>query len=74
MWAVIFVFGIVGFFNTDAIQSFRENSNHNPVYEPIRAVPCKTGLKSSGYSLAPSGRLFLKQVNRNGTVGQVCRN
>ena len=72
MWALIFVFGIAGFYNTDAMQSFSEHSNHNPEYKFVRAVPCKTGLKSSGYSVAPTGRLFLKQVNKDGSVGVVC--
>jgi hypothetical protein len=48
MWAAIFVLGMVGIFNTDSMQSFRENSNHNPVYELVRAVPCDTGMKASG--------------------------
>jgi len=72
MWAVIVILGVVGVFNTESMQSFRENSNHNPVYEFVRAVPCETGLKSSGYSVAPTGRLFLKQVNKDGSVGEVC--
>jgi len=72
MWAAIFVLGMVGIFNTESMQSFRENSNHNPVYELVSAVPCDTGMKASGYSVAPTGRLFFKQVNKDGTVGKVC--
>ena len=73
MWALILVFGIAGLFNTEEMQSFSQHSNNNPEYKFVRAVPCKTGLKSSGYSLAPTGRLFLKQVNKDGSVGVVCR-
>ncbi len=72
MLVTIFVFIVFGIFSSEEVQSFRENSNYNPVYELVGAVPCETGLKSSGYSLAPIGRLFFKQVNRNGAVGQVC--
>ncbi|MGB1924175.1 MAG: hypothetical protein ACPHQA_02740 [Candidatus Puniceispirillaceae bacterium] len=54
------------------MQSFSKHSNHNPEYRFVRAVPCETGLKSSGYSVAPTGRLFLKQVNKDGSVGVVC--
>ena len=72
MWALILVFGIAGLYNTDAMRSFSEHSNHNPEYKFVRAVLCETGLKSSGYSVAPTGRLFLKQVNKDGSVGVVC--
>lgn len=72
MWALFFVFGIVGLFNTETMQSFSEHSNNNPEYRFVRAVPCETGLKLSGFSLAPTGRLFLKQVNSDGSVGVVC--
>ena len=36
-------------YQTDSVQEFRANSNHNPVYKIVRGVPCDTGLKSSGY-------------------------
>ena len=58
---------------TDSVQEFRDNSNHNPVYKIVRGVPCGSGLKSSGYSMVPTGKLYLKQVNRDGTVGDICR-
>ena len=72
MWVLILVFGVAGLYSTDAMQSFSEHSNNNQEYGFARAVPCETGLKSSGYSLAPTGRLFLKQVNKDGSVGVVC--
>ena len=67
---ILVVFGI---YQTDSVQEFRANSNHNPVYKIVRGVPCDSGLKSSGYSMAPTGKLYLKQVNRDGTVGDICR-
>jgi hypothetical protein len=72
MWVLILVFGVAGLYNTEAIQSFSKHSNNNPEYRFVRAVPCETGLKSTGYSVAPTGRLFLKQVNKDGSVGVVC--
>ena len=72
MWAIVAILGIAGVYNTDSMQSFHQYSNHNPVYKFVRAVPCETGLRSSGYSVVPTGRLFLKQVNKDGTVGAVC--
>ena len=67
---ILVVFGI---YQTDSVQEFRANSNHNPVYKIVRGVPCDPGLKSSGYSMVPTGKLYLKQVNRDGTVGDICR-
>ena len=33
---------------------------------------CKTGLRDSGFAYAPTGGIMLKQVNKDGTVGDVC--
>jgi len=62
-----------GIYQTDSAQEFRANSNHNPVYKIVRGVPCDSGLKPSGYSVVLTGKLYLKQVNRDGTVGDICR-
>ena len=62
-----------GIYQTGPVQEFRANSNHNPVYKIFRGVPCDSGLKPSGYSGVPTGKLYLKQVNRDGTVGDICR-
>ena len=72
MWAIVVILGILGISYTESMQSFNQHSNHNPVYKFVRAVPCESGLRLSGYSVAPTGRLFLKQVNKDGTVGTVC--
>ena len=72
MWAIVVLLGILGISHTESMQSFREHSNHNPVYTFVWAVPCENGLRSSGYSVAPTGRLFFKKVNKDGTVGAVC--
>ena len=72
MWALVFISGIAGIFGADSIHSFHEHSNHNRVFEFVWAVPCETGLKSSGYSVVPTGLLFLKQVNSDGSVGKIC--
>jgi hypothetical protein len=72
MWAIVVILGIAGVYNTDSVQSFHQHSNHNSVYKFVRAIPCENGLRSSGYSVVPTGRLFLKQVNKDGTVGAVC--
>ena len=72
MWAFVVILGIVGVYSTDTMQSYHQHSNHNPVYEFVQAVPCENGLRSSGYSVSPTGSVFFKQVNEDGTVGVVC--
>ena len=62
-----------GIYQTGPVQEFRANSNHNPVYKIVRGVPCGSGLKSSGYLVIPTGKLYLKQVNCDGTVGNFRR-
>lgn len=62
----------VAVFNSDAVTEFRENSNGNPVYKFVYVDDCETGKRASGYALAPTGNLVLKQVNKDGTMGNVC--
>jgi hypothetical protein len=69
--AILFLLG-VGFYNSDGMSEFREHSNHNAQYVFSYVKECESGLRESGYAYAPSGSLVLKQVNRDGTVGDVC--
>ena len=69
--AILFLVG-VGFYNSHGMSEFREHSNHNAKYVFAYVEECESGLRDSGYAYAPSGSLVLKQVNRDGTVGEVC--
>ena len=69
--AILFLIGI-GFYNSDDMSEFREHSNHNPQFVFSYVKECESGLRDSGYAFAPSGSLVLKQVNRDGTVGEAC--
>ena len=71
--ALVFLLGL-GVYNSDAMSEFREHSNHNPEYVISFVKECESGLRSSGYAYAPAGSIMLKQVNRDGTVGEVCTN
>ena len=51
---------------------FRAHSNHNPESGFAYVKECESGLRDSGYALAPSGTIVLKQVNKDGSVGDVC--
>jgi hypothetical protein len=62
----------LGVYNSDAMSEFREHSNHNPHYVISFVEDCQSGLRSSGYAYAPSGSIMLKQVNKDGSIGDVC--
>ena len=65
---------VLGIGHSELYQSYNKHSNHNPSYTFISSGKCETGLRESGYAIAPNNRLFLKQINTDGTVGPVCRN
>ena len=69
---VLFV-ALVGVSQSESYRAFKSASNSNPHYRLVAPTPCETGAWRSGYTLAPGGRVFLKQVGRDGTVGPVCR-
>ena len=39
MWALVVILGIADIYNTDSMKFFHQNSNYNPVYEFVRALP-----------------------------------
>ncbi len=41
-------------------------------YSFVKPVDCKTGQLKNTYALAQNGKVFLKQVSNNGSVGPVC--
>jgi len=49
-----------------------KQGNGNPAYKLVQVTECPTGQRSSGFALAPTGSVVLKQVNKDGTVGDVC--
>ena len=69
--AIMLLLG-VGVYTSDRVAEFRAHSNHNPEYAIAYVKECESGLRDSGYALAPSGTIVLKQVNTDGSVGDVC--
>lgn len=61
------------FFPTEGMKEFRKHSNGMAQYEFVTAKDCGTGLRDTGFAFAPSGNVYLKQVNTDGTVApEVC--
>ena len=69
--AVVILVGL-GIYSSDAVSEFRTHSNKNPQYVIAYVEDCDSGLRRSGYAYAPGGSIMLKQVSRDGTVGEVC--
>ena len=65
-------FSVLGMTQSDAYQKFKAHSNNNPAYAFVQAQPCDSGLRSSGYAIAMRGKIYIKQVSKDGTVGAVC--
>jgi len=61
-------------FPSEQMQEFRKHSNGMAEYRFVTVKECNTGLRDTGFSYAPSGRVYLKQVNTDGTIApEVCR-
>ena len=74
MVAILVILVGLGIYTSDAVSEFRTHSNNNPQYVFAYVENCNSGLRDSGYAYAPSGSIMLKQVNSDGTVGEVCTN
>ena len=68
----ILFLSVLGMTQSDAYQKFKAHSNNNPVYAFVQAQPCDSGLRSSGYAIAVRGKIYIKQVSKDGTVGAIC--
>jgi hypothetical protein len=70
---ILVLVAAIGLFNSGPVAEFIENGNGNPVYKFVYVEECASGRRNSGYALAPTGSVVLKQVNKDGTVGDVCK-
>jgi hypothetical protein len=70
---IIVVLGMVALMASDSMSEFVARGNGNPVYKFVYVEECETGQRDSGFAFAPTGSVVLKQVNRDGTVGDVCK-
>ncbi|XDZ65263.1 hypothetical protein AB8880_10055 [Alphaproteobacteria bacterium LSUCC0684] len=61
-------------FPTEEMKEFSKHSNGMAEYRFVAAKTCDTGLRDTGFAFAPSGNVYLKQVNTDGTIApEVCR-
>ena len=55
-------------FPTEEMAEFRKHSSGSGKYVWVETVECSSGMRRSGYSYAPSGSVFLKEVSEDGTL------
>ena len=56
------------------VKNFLQEASKNRIYEYkfVKPVQCSSGKLKNSYVLAQNGRVFLKQVSSDGTIGPVC--
>ncbi len=69
---ILVLVAAIGMFNSESVAEFVKEGNGNPIYRFVYVEDCETGKRASGFALAPMGSVVLKQVNHDGTVGEVC--
>ena len=70
---VIFTLAVVLGLSSPEYQEFRKHSNGNDAYSITFVDPCETGLRDTGYALAPAKFVLFKQKPLNSKEsGAVC--
>ena len=70
---VVFTVALVLSISSPEYQEFRKHSNGNDAYSISFVNPCKTGLRVTGYALAPAKFVLFKQKPlTNKEAGPVC--
>ena len=67
MAIILIVLGFMMFPSEDMIE-FRKHSNGTGKFVKVEGVECSSGMRASGYSYAPNGRVLFKEVNEDGSV------
>ena len=70
---VVFTVALVLGISSPEYQEFRKHSNGNGAYSISFVAPCETGLRGTGYALAPAKFVLFKQKPlKNKKAGPVC--
>ena len=70
---VVFTIALVLGLSSPEYQEFRKHSNGNDAYSISFVNPCETGLRDTGYALAPAKFVLFKQKPLNNKeAGPVC--
>lgn len=58
---IVITFAILIGVSTPQYKEYAKHSNGNAAYTVVYVAPCKTGLRDSGYALAPTRFVLFKQ-------------
>ena len=72
----VLIFGFYALFalNDQHIKSFLIEANKlNEIkYEFVKPTKCESGARKNTYVLAPTGKVVIKQLSKDGTLGSTC--
>ena len=69
----ILIYSIVALQETHVKNFLIESSKHGHAkYEFVKPVDCKSGNLKNTYAIAQNGKVFLKQLSEDGSVGPIC--
>tara|TARA_B110001469_G_scaffold24617_1_gene25269 strand:+ start:301 stop:528 length:228 start_codon:yes stop_codon:yes gene_type:complete len=56
------------------VKNFLQEASKNGVYKYsfVKPVQCSSGKLKNSYALAQNGKILLKQVSLDGTIGPIC--
>ncbi|MGC6474607.1 MAG: hypothetical protein ACON5P_08190 [Candidatus Puniceispirillaceae bacterium] len=72
MLPVILIAGFLVGVSTPSYQEFARHSNGNASYHVSFVGDCATGMRDSGFALAPAKFVLFKQRAHDGSVGETC--
>ena len=67
------IYSILAFQEPHVKEFLYEASKSGPIkYSFVKPVDCSSGKLKNTYALAQNGKVVLKQVSQDGSIGQVC--
>ena len=60
--------------NDDHVKNFlvKANETDEISYQFVKPVSCVSGARKKTYVLSPTGKVFVKQVSSDGSLGKTC--
>ncbi len=72
----IVIFGIYALFalNNEHVKNFLIEANKldEIKYDFVKPAKCESGPRKNTYVLAPTGKVVIKQLSQDGTLGKTC--
>ena len=67
------IYSILAFQEPNVKEFLNEASKSGPIkYSFVKPVDCSSGKLKNTYALAQNGKVVLKQISKDGSIGPVC--